>query len=418
MTTPQHGRPEAPSPAVREATVRPGQRPKEWRRDLLGAGFQAVDIELGADPQGEGDVRATVVRYLPDPANPPAGFEGRTAVVWVHGMTDYFFQEHVARRLHAEGYAFYAVDLRKCGRAHRPGQSWHDARDMADYEPDLDAAAALLLGRHPRVVPLAHSTGGLIVPLWLRSLKRREPALAARVAGLVLNSPWLDLQFSEPTRSAARALAKGAGRLKPGLVLPMKESSCYADTLHVSRHGEWDYALELKPPGGAAKRAGWLRAVIAGQDRVREGLGLDVPILTLCSERSILRRPYSADSHEADTVLDVEQITAAAPKLGPHSAIRRIPGALHDVFLSREPAREEALEATLRFLARLGEEPLGDQRRRSPCRPRRGPARIASRRYALGAPSLGGHRARPLNPAGAAPNAPHAEPRAAGWDFH
>lgn len=355
MTTPQHGRPDATSPAAPGATVRPGQRPDQWRRDLLGAGFQAVDIELGADPQGEGDIKATVVRYLPDPTNPPAGFDERTAVVWVHGMTDYFFQEHVARRLHAEDYAFYAVDLRKCGRAHRPGQSRHDARDMADYEPDLDAAASLVLARHPRLVPLAHSTGGLIVPLWLRSLTDRDPGLAARVAGLVLNSPWLDIQFPEPTRSAARALAKGAGRLRPELALPMKESSCYADTLHVSRHGEWDYSLELKPPGGVTKRAGWLRAVVEGHDRVHEGLGLKVPILTLCSDRSILRKPYSADSHEADTVLDVEQITAAAPKLGPHSAIRRIPGALHDVFLSKEPAREEALEATLEFLARLGD---------------------------------------------------------------
>ena len=40
-----------------------------------------------------------------------------------------------------------------------------------------------------------HSAGGLIVALWLDRLrKRQDDRNARRVTGLILNSPWLDLQ--------------------------------------------------------------------------------------------------------------------------------------------------------------------------------------------------------------------------------
>ena len=37
-----------------------------WHEDILGPNFQSAPLELGSDPDGEGDVCATLVRYCPD----------------------------------------------------------------------------------------------------------------------------------------------------------------------------------------------------------------------------------------------------------------------------------------------------------------------------------------------------------------
>ena len=66
--------------------------------------------------------------------------------------------------------------------------------DLALYDDELERALAIIADAHPGlpVVLAAHSTGGLIVPLWLD--RRRAAGRVAPVAGLVLNSPWFDLQ--------------------------------------------------------------------------------------------------------------------------------------------------------------------------------------------------------------------------------
>lgn len=63
----------------------------EWQPDILGKDFQQLVIPLGADPiseGGEGDIFATLVRYAPADQPTPTS---RPAVLFVHGMTDYFF---------------------------------------------------------------------------------------------------------------------------------------------------------------------------------------------------------------------------------------------------------------------------------------------------------------------------------------
>jgi alpha-beta hydrolase superfamily lysophospholipase len=57
------------------------------------------------------------------------------------------------------------------------------------------------------------------------------------------------------------------------------------------------------------------------------------------------------DVHTADIVLDVAQIERWAPALGRHVTYVGIEGARHDVFLSRQPAREHAFAELGRWLA-------------------------------------------------------------------
>src|SRR5215472_16959832 len=138
----------------------------DWKPDILGAGYSQLVLDLGADPDGEGTVEAVLIRR--EPRDDEAA-EAKGAVLYVHGFTDYFFQTDLADFLAARGLRFYALDLRKCGRARKPGQTAHYVSDLARYDDELDRALEIVTAAHPGqpVILAAHSTGGLIVPLWL-----------------------------------------------------------------------------------------------------------------------------------------------------------------------------------------------------------------------------------------------------------
>lgn len=326
-----------------------------WHDDILGPGFQALDIPLGPDPEGEGEVQATLVRYLPEGLDAADDeWTGRSAVMWVPGMTDYFFHSHVAKDLHEAGTAVYAVDLRKIGRARMEGQRWHFSLDFAHYFPDLTAALDIITETHPDVTPIAHSTGGLIAPLWADHLARNDSARHAKLKGIVLNSPWLDMQYPRPLVRIGRPIINVAGRLLPNLEVPGGNLGTYGVSLHKDHFGEWDFDTELKPVGGHRKYLGWLREVLRRQKQVQEGeVDVAVPVLTLCSTHSLLGAGYSPASNSADTVLDIEQIKRWAPELGENVTVRPIEGARHDVFLSTPTPLAEALDVTKGWLRKL-----------------------------------------------------------------
>jgi len=324
----------------------------EWKPDILGTGYMQRVLQLGSDPDGEGSVEAVLVRREPRPDE-----EARGVVLYVHGFTDYFFQAGLADFLAARGLPFYAIDLRKCGRARRPGQTAHYVSDLALYDAELDQALEIITGEHPGlpVTVVAHSTGGLIVPLWLARRRGAGTAagVASPVAGLALNSPWLDLQGSPalrgPVTQAMRVLAKVA----PFRVIPLK-TGVYGQTLHVSGTGEWDFDLRLKPLVGFPVTFGWINAIRRGHARVHRGLDIDVPVLVLRSARSLSSATYTALSDRADLVIDAAQIGRWAGSLGTRVTDVPIEGARHDVFLSLAEPRAHAYEALDAWLAGIG----------------------------------------------------------------
>jgi alpha-beta hydrolase superfamily lysophospholipase len=52
-----------------------------------------------------------------------------------------------------------------------------------------------------------------------------------------------------------------------------------------------------------------------------------------------------------DVVLDVERMRRRAVQLSRHVTIVQVPGALHDVTLSREPARSHVYDELQRFVS-------------------------------------------------------------------
>jgi alpha-beta hydrolase superfamily lysophospholipase len=307
-----------------------------WQPDLLGDGYRQHVIELGTDPDGEGSIAAVLVRREPREGEAPSG-----AVLYVHGFSDYFFQTALADFFAARGLAFYALDLRKSGRARRQGQTAHYVSDLTLCEKELDSALAIVAAEHPGapVILLAHSTGGLILPLWLD--RRRAAGRLAPIAALVLNSPWFDLQGTRAQRGPLTQALRVLARVQPfrDLKLP---SGVYGKTLHVSGTGEWDFDLRLKPLAGFPVTIGWLNAVRRGHARLHQGLDVGVPSLVLRSTRSDFSREYSPLSDRADLVLDVTQIARWAGCLGGETTVTPIEGARHDVFLSLPEPREQA----------------------------------------------------------------------------
>jgi len=330
----------------------------DWLPDVLGADYQQLVLPLGADPDGEGDVVATLVRHC------RPGTRG--AFLHVHGYTDYFFQVGMAEHLVAQGFAFYALDLRKCGRSIREGQTPHFVSDLSLYDTELNEALAIVRAECPPgpVVIGAHSTGGLIVPLWLDRLRPAgsgpagsSPAGSGPVDGLLLNSPWFDLQGPAYHRSLlGSAVINLAGKLVPKRVIPVGGGGdSYGTSLHSSGKGEWTYDLAWKPLGGFPARFGWLRAVRKAQAQLHRGLDVGCPSLLLRSARSHFAREHRPEVDIADAVLDVAQIARWAGCLGDRTMTVPIEGARHDVFLSTRPAREAAYDELDAWLLTLAE---------------------------------------------------------------
>ncbi|HET9873444.1 MAG TPA: alpha/beta hydrolase [Propionibacteriaceae bacterium] len=312
-----------------------------WHPDFL-EGYQSTDLPLTEAERALGEpadteLVATLVRR--EPAD-----QHRKAVLYVHGWNDYFFQTHLADVWDAAGFDFYALDLRRYGRSKRPGQFHGYITNLDDYGVELLAAADVIGKNHDRLTLMGHSTGGLILALWAA----REPE---RINGLVLNSPWLDLQGSAMVRAIGAPVIDRLGNTLPTAVLRLPDSGFYARALHAAYGGEWHYDLDLKVTPSPPVRVGWLRAVLLGHQRVAAGLRLPMPALVMAAGLTDFRRRWHEDLRYADTVLDVEQIAQRAVRLGRHVTMVRFDRGIHDLVLSEAPVRQQVFGEITRWLA-------------------------------------------------------------------
>ena len=276
-----------------------------WRPDIL-QGFEALD--LPAPDDYDGAVTATLVR-----------FPGREAplgpVLYVHGFSDYFFQRHLAERFSLEGFAFYALDLRKHGRSLRPHQHPNFCKHIAEYYADLDAAIAAI---GAPVLLAGHSTGGLVCSLYAHEGARRGDVRAL----------WLNSAFFQWRAPSARLpwlhVAAAMGRFMPFLTAPERLPPTYNNML--LEH--WEFDTNLKPVQGFPLYYGWIGAISDAHAKVHRGLGLEIPVLSMHSD-------------EGDIVLNWKHIARWSRTLGSRVAVLQFPGAFHDLVLSPPPIREE-----------------------------------------------------------------------------
>jgi len=317
----------------------------EWTDDVL-AGYVQTTRALGADPDREGDLFATLVRSA-DPTPSPR------AVLALHGYTDYFFNTELADHFAAAGWRFYGLDSHRCGRSWREGQTPHFTTDLARYDRELEWAMAVIGAENPTAakVVYGHSTGGLVVSLWLDRVRERGDTAAMGVAGLVLNSPFLDLNGPAILRARATSSAIGAvSKVSKTRVVRGSGSGGYGQTLHRQYHGEFDYNLQWKPVGGFPVTVGWIHAIRRGQARLHRGLDIGVPNLVLRSDHSVAETAETDVLQRGDAVLDVSHIARWAGCLGNRTTSVPIKDAKHDVFLSLPEPRAAAYAELDRWL--------------------------------------------------------------------
>lgn len=295
--------------------------------DVLGTDFDARTITV-ADA-ADGPQRATLVRRAcPTPTT--------HAVLYVHGYNDYFFQTELAEHFCGRGHTFYAIDLHRYGRSLLPGQVFNDMADVSEYNAELDAALEVIrTDGHDRATVVAHSTGGLIVPLWLTGSPR-----AAMVDALVLNSPFLDINATLLAKTVVGRGVDVTARFRPGAVLPLPDAGLYGRSIHTSGVGEWAFDPAWKPLLGMPIRVGWLAAIRRAQRRLRHNLGLTLPILVLCSTRTVRVKQWSDEMMKGDAVLDADAIADRSTRLGLDVTCVRIPDGMHDLVLSPRPVRD------------------------------------------------------------------------------
>lgn len=313
-----------------------------WLPDTLLAGHVAhswtIDGAAHAEHEPDIPLTATLVRRG-EPHHD-------RVLLYLHGWNDYFFQSHLSAWFDTHGFDFYAVELRRYGRNLRDGLIAGYITDLHDYESELDAAVAIVRQNHGDVpiTFMGHSTGGLVGSLWAAS----RPGL---LAGLILNSPWLDMQGSPLLWRVMAPLAQAFAALNPlAEVGAGFDTGFYRRSLHSDSEGEWNWDLDLKSTTLFTVRFGWGRAILAGQARVAKGLRIDTPVLVLTGAQSNFSRSWDEAMHGQDLVLDVDRICAAAARLGDHVSIRRIEGGVHDLVLSREPVRRVLFEEIDRWL--------------------------------------------------------------------
>ena len=319
-----------------------------WTGDVL-PGYVQTTRALGADPDGEGDLFATLVRSS-DPTPSPR------AVLAVHGYTDYFFNTELADHFAAAGWRFYGLDSHRCGRSWREGQTPHFTTDLGRYDRELEWAMAIIRTENPaaRTLVYGHSTGGLVVALWLDRIRARGVTAAMGVAGLVLNSPFLDLNGPAILRTRATSTAIGAvSKVSKTRVVRGSGSGGYGQTLHRQYHGEFDYDLRWKPVGGFPVTVGWIHAIRRGQAKLHRGLDIGVPNLVLRSDHSVAETAETEVLQRGDAVLDVAHIARWAGCLGNRTTSVPVKDAKHDVFLSLAEPRAAAYAELDRWLEQL-----------------------------------------------------------------
>ncbi|MBO0592766.1 alpha/beta hydrolase [Cellulophaga sp. E16_2] len=296
--------------------------------DLLGDGFERMTLELPADYEGK--VSATLIRKSAQKAS-------QKAVLYVHGFNDYFFQKEMAEKFNEEGYNFYALDLRKYGRSYLSHQKFNNVRSIIEYDEELDLALHLIKSENNhQVILMGHSNGGLITTNY--AVNHSNSKL---FHGLISNSPFYEFNLSYITRTIGVPILSFWGQYFPNLRIPGVPSGSYGDSLHVQRHGEWDYSLAWKPHEVPKLNLGFIRAIHKAQKNIRQKAIIGVPTLILHSNQSINEKHWSENFERGDAVLNITHIKKYAHKLSGAVTICEIENGIHDLILSKKPVREE-----------------------------------------------------------------------------
>lgn len=254
------------------------------------------------------------------------------AVMYIHGYTDYFFQEHLAEWYVENGFNFYALELRKYGRSILPHQRPNHIRKINEYYEEIDEAISIIKERdnHKFLMINGHSTGGLVACMYANFGNKKS-----EVNALFLNSPFLEFNIPDWQLRLMPRVAK-IGHVFPEWIAPLGGKGIYTQSIHKDYWGRWDFSIKFKPLEGFRMHFGWFRAIYEAQKEVQKNSHITCPILVFHSDKTSYKKSHDPEIFESDVVLNVKHIKKYAAGLGTNVTIIEIPKATHDVFLSQD----------------------------------------------------------------------------------
>lgn len=304
--------------------------------------FEEEIIELNPDSKG---ANIAVLIKLKAP------IKTKRAVMYIHGYTDYFFQEHLAEWYVENGYDFYALELRKYGRSILPHHRPNHIRKIEEYYEEIGKSIHRIKARdeHDVLIINGHSTGGLVA-----SMYANIGELRSEIDGLFLNSPFLEFNIPDWQLNLMPRVAK-IGHVFPEWIAPLGGKGIYAQSLHKDHWGRWDFSIKFKPLSGFRMYFGWFRAIHEAQRYIHKNSNISCPVLIMHSSKTSYKKNKDPEIFESDVVLNVNHIRKYGPKLGPNVRMEEITNATHDVFLSKEQVLPKAFQILKQWLAYVGD---------------------------------------------------------------
>lgn len=298
--------------------------------------FRITTLDMPDDYEGR--VTATLIEAHPAVAS-------TRGVLYIHGFSDYFFQEHFAQHMVGHGLDFYALDLRKYGRSYLPHQHFNYCRDMREYFAEIDAAIETMQRAGDEDITLiGHSTGGLLAAYYAV-----EGAHRNALSRVILNSPFMEFNVNRIVRCMVIPAACAVGRIFPYASVEGKPAANNFRSIHRSQYGEWDFDTSLKPASQPLYLA-WMRAVRIAQRRLRRGAGITIPVLVMHAARSTRHSHWDDEARTSDTVLNVDDIARYGARLGTCVTFYRAEGGMHDLVLSQASVRKDVMERMTQFI--------------------------------------------------------------------
>ena len=299
----------AAAPATRSGSDTIGAVTLELETDVLGAPYTVETIVL--TPDEEGAVECNLVRLGAGLADGPRGaLRARVLLTTSSRRSSRSGGPTAATTSTPSTCASTAAR----SASTRPRPTSPRSRDVLRGPRRRRGSGSSRRDGHDEVLLAAHSTGGLLASLWADD---RRPGLP-ELSGMVLNSPWLDMQGPFWIRNVGTVAIRGIGRSRPMREIPRVINDFYGRSIHRDarrrvglRPGlEAAWSRSRSTSAGCAPSAAPTSGCTAGSTWA-------CPVLVLSSGGTRFPKQMSEEVHGFDIVLDVEQIRRWAPKLGP-----------------------------------------------------------------------------------------------------
>jgi len=261
--------------------------------------------------------------------------DASTAVLYIHGYMDYFFQHHLATFFIDKGISFYAIELRKYGSSIKKHQHANFFKNMAEYDEEISFVLSKIKNDgHSEIIVNGHSTGGLLATRYMLNGAQKH-----LVSGIILNSPFLELNISKVAKRILPFVTPLA-HLFPYLKAS-RLPSMYTESLHKNYKGRWDFNLDYKPVPSFITYSGWLRGVLRAQKEIRKSKIENLPTVIFHSDKSYSGTTWDNLVYTSDVVLNVDDISFLGRKIYPDADIIEIKDAVHDIVLSFDDVVED-----------------------------------------------------------------------------